>query len=128
MTPWHCSVATDPNPLLTAAQGAMRVADNVIVVSDGAVMLRPGFGTRYTKNTTYRPRAMAVFDGTLVIASRDGGTWRLENTSGTYTGEAEPLDPVLSPPQLSLWPRPTTWPSSCISTDSKSIWPWLGSV
>ena len=94
-------LATDPNPLLTAAQGAMRVADNVVVVSDGAVTVRPGFAIDTVKaSTTFRPRAMEVFRGEPIAVSTDGTAWRIESTSAVYTGNAEPPNEPLSRTQF----------------------------
>jgi hypothetical protein len=94
-------LATDPNPLLTAAQGGMRRADDVVVISDGAVMPRPGFGAATEKSgTQYEPRALTVFGGTPVITSTDGSAWRIETDTDVLTGDAEPPDPTQSPTQF----------------------------
>jgi len=93
-------LATDPNPLLTAAQGGMRRADDVVVVSDGAVMPRPGFPVFTDKNGSFVPRAMAVFAGTPIVTSSDGASWQLESDSDVITGEAEPPDEQVSPTQF----------------------------
>jgi hypothetical protein len=92
---------TDMSPL-AAPEGALRIADDVIIDRPGVASARPGFDIYATKSTDYRPRSMHAWARAsgLLIASRDATTWRMENASTTVSGEAEPLDVTVSCPQF----------------------------
>lgn len=96
-------LVTDPNPLLAARAGALRVADHVVVYAPGVIGLRPSFQDYVEQTTSYRPRALVVFNGTLFISSFDGATWRLERVSGglnVISGDVTPPSVNESPMQF----------------------------
>jgi hypothetical protein len=90
-------LATDPNPLLSAARGAMRVCRDVSIERPGVATPRPSFTYVNTKAVTRRPRSMHVWGDTPFVASADDAfnVFRVETAANVYTS-AEPLDRTLS--------------------------------
>lgn len=93
-------LATDPNPLITAAQGAMSRADDVIFKHPNVASLRPSFPVASSQVTNRRPRAMHIFNGTPVVASDDGSVYYLETVSDVLDSDAMAPDAAISPTQF----------------------------
>lgn len=91
-------LATDPNPFLSAPQGAMRRAEDVWFKHADVASLRPGFPRVATKSTTRRPRAMHIYDGAAFVVSVDGSTYSLETVGAVLAGNAP------TPPNVSISP------------------------
>lgn len=87
-----CLGLADDAHALAAPKGSMRTAENVVCDLPGVVRARPNFDVGANKSTTYKPISMYVWGGTPILVSRDGSNWRLESQTGTYTGNAEPVD------------------------------------
>jgi hypothetical protein len=95
-----CSGLMTDASAVQAPVGALRVADDVVIERPGVASQRPGFSLYVEKTTTRRPRSMAMWQGVPFVIATDGPTWSAEGASSTITGEAEPIDQLLSFPQF----------------------------
>jgi hypothetical protein len=91
-------LATDRSPLMTAAQGGLRIAENVIIDRPGVARQRPAISEASRVATSNLPRRIAAYNGTWGYVSEWDGTstWGIRGaSSGTAvtvpTGGAEPL-------------------------------------
>ena len=93
---------TDANALAAGPMGGLRQAENVAIERPGTITCRPGFFNASEKDTGFRIRTMAPFDGEMIYQSADSvsePTWRLEYDGDEYNNPSEevtPIDPSIS--------------------------------
>ena len=89
---------TDPSPLSSVPDGALREAKNVEIKRDGQIQPRPGFQDDISGLTTPSGNNSFYsipFDGGYFVFGKDGSTWEMHKSAdlGTITAQAEPPDP-----------------------------------
>lgn len=103
---------TDPNPLLTAEMGGLRIATDVVIDRPGVASPRHSFTSSSSKSSSQRPRVIYRYNSTTVVGSWDGAsTWRVETPAAVLTGEAEPVDYTRSFVQFAEARRNLYWTS-----------------